>query len=215
MIDHNSSLTALKQQIQKHNIKLVIYDFDGVIFDLCWNHQETPHGFLNDLYDAINKIDSSIIQNKTEFITRLFPYPEINEIGLKYGRAVQLQVKKLYQEKETAALDLAVPNQEIIQLIKTISLPQAVWSNNCASTIEYLLKQAAIDHKISAIASLDKVIRAKPQGEGLQLIKKIHPNINHQQILFVGDSLISDQAAARNTGIRFYHYQKRNLGEGK
>jgi FMN phosphatase YigB (HAD superfamily) len=202
------SMNELKSIIKNGSIRLLIWDFDGVIFKLDWKYQSTPAEFLEELYEEINKIDNSIIKDKDEFISRLFPYPEINEVGIRHGKKAQDQVKFLYAKKESAALHRAIPNQQIIDFIRESKLSQAVWSNNLSSTIEYLLKEAGINNRINHISTFDKVIQSKPHIEGFEIIKNAYPETNTKNILLVGDSLISDKAAAENTGINFYHYAR-------
>lgn len=201
-------MTELTEFINKENIDLVVWDLDGVIFDLDWDYQETPQNFLQRLYNAIIKIDQSIIKDESEFIARLFPYPEINEIGIKYGKEAQLEVKSLYKDKEMFAIDRAFPHNDVIDFIKYLQKPQVIWSNNYSNTIEYLVKKAGIENNIEFIASLDKVILSKPDGEGFNLIQKQFPNIQKENMVIVGDSLKSDKVAAENSGIKFFHYIK-------
>ncbi|KKQ34887.1 MAG: hypothetical protein US52_C0043G0004 [candidate division WS6 bacterium GW2011_GWA2_37_6] len=201
-------MNNLKSTIETNSIKLLIWDFDGVIFDLDWNYQSTPAEFLTLLYEEINRIDNSIIKDKDEFIARLFPYPEMNEVGIKHGKEVQARVKSLYEAKESAALHRAVPNQQVIDFIRVSELPQSIWSNNLSSTIRQLLREAGIDEKIDQIASFEKVLLSKPHIEGFKIIKDAYPEIDLKNMLLVGDSLRSDKVAAENTGINFYYYKK-------
>jgi HAD superfamily hydrolase (TIGR01549 family) len=144
-----------------------------------------------------------------KFVSRLYPYPEINEVGLKYGKKAQDRVKLLYKKKETDARDRAKPNKRVIDLIKQTKLPQTIWSNNLLSTISYLLKKAYISDKIQVVSSLDMVIQSKPNIEGFEIIRKHYPNIDKDKILLIGDSLISDKVSAQKANIGFYHYKKR------
>jgi 3-deoxy-D-manno-octulosonate 8-phosphate phosphatase KdsC-like HAD superfamily phosphatase len=50
--------------IKNNKIELLVWDFDGVIYDLDWNYNETPEEFLKNLYSAINEIDKNIISDK-------------------------------------------------------------------------------------------------------------------------------------------------------
>lgn len=201
-------MKKLKSIMHRQAIELIIWDFDKVIFELDWAYQNTPGEFLADMYEKIKEIDSTIVGDKNEFVTRKFPYPEINELGRKHGKQMQDQIKFLYKRKESKALIKAIPNSEVIGFIQESDVPQAIWSNNLSVTIEQALQQAGIHGKISVISSLDKVIKSKPHAEGFEIIRKKHPNIDRKNILMVGDSLRSDKVAAKNAGIGFYHYQK-------
>ncbi len=199
-------MNKLKSIIKDKSIELLVWDFDGVIFDMDWYYQGTPYDLLEDLYEKINAIDNSIISDRDEFVARLFPYPEINEVGIRHGKDKQLEVKAIFKKKEAAALDRAVANQEVIDFIKDQTLPQAIWSNNLSSTIEYLLVKAEIDDKINIVSTLDKVIMSKPDIEGFEIIRKEYPKVSKDKILMIGDSLRSDKVGAENVGIGFYHY---------
>jgi HAD superfamily hydrolase (TIGR01549 family) len=201
-------MTELDKIINKEKIDLLIWDFDGVIYDLDWNYPNPSTGFVEQLYSKIAAIDKSIVKDKAEFIARKFPYPEINEIGIKHGREVQLEVKSLYLSREMSSADRAIPNPELIQFINKSQKHQVIWSNNYSDTINYLLNKAQIKDKIKLITSLDKVIMSKPNIEGFNLIKARFPLIKNENILLVGDSLISDKIAAQNSGIKFFRYIK-------
>lgn len=199
-------MKKLKSVIEDNSIELIIWDFDCVVFDLEWSYRGTVTDFLEQIYEEINKIDSSIIKDKDEFVVREFPYPEINEVGIRHGKNAQAQVKSLFEQKESSALHRAVPNQEVISFIRKSGLHQSIWSNNLSSTIEYLLKEAEIDNKIDQIPSFEKVLLSKPNIEGFKIISDEYPKIDKKNIIFVGDSLRSDKIAAENSGVCFYHY---------
>lgn len=201
-------MRKLSDYINNEKNDLIIWDFDGVIYDLDWYYPNHISDYFEILYSKINSIDRTIIKDKTEFIARLFPYPEINEVGVKYGREVQLDVKSLYLKREMTAVKRAIPNVEVIDFIKKLNKHQAIWSNNYSNTINYLLNKAGIKNKIEFIASFEKVILSKPNIEGFELIKANYPKINKGNILLVGDSLVSDKIAARDAGIKFFHYVK-------
>lgn len=198
----------LKEFVDREHIELIIWDLDGVIYDLDWFYPESPDVFLEKLYSKINAIDRSVIIDRAEFFSRRFPYPEINQIGIKYGKDIQLEVKSLYLDREMSAVDRAIPHLDVLDIIKSISLPQIIWSNNYINTIEYLLKKGGIEDKIEYIVSLDKVILSKPDIEGFKLIQDHYPDIKKEHMLLVGDSLISDKVAASVCGIKFYQYIK-------
>lgn len=199
-------MDKLTEFIEKNSIELVIWDFDGVIAFLDWNYKTTPEELLVDIYDRITAIDDSIVKDRSEFLTRLFPYPEINEVGIKHGREKQLKVKEVFEVKEASSIHRAKLNGEVVRFIDSLDIPQAIWSNNISKTIESVLETANIDDKISMVSSLDKVIRSKPDGEGFELIKNKFPEIKNNKIVFVGDSLISDKVAGKEVGINFWHY---------
>ncbi len=199
-------MVTLEKLMNSAEVDLVIWDLDGVIYTLDWFYENSPAEFLALLADEITKIDVSIIKDRSEFLARRFPYPEINEVGMKYGKEAQLQVKSLYLHKEMAAIERAIPHPEVIEFIKHLNKPQAVWSNNYAKTIEYLLEKAGVANKIEVTASLDKVVLSKPDKEGFNLIQSHFPTIQPGRMVLVGDSLVSDKVAAVNAGIKFYHY---------
>lgn len=201
-------MDELRKIINNRQIKLLIWDFDGVIFDLVWDFETSAKEFLAELYESINVIDSSIIEDKDDFIASLFPYPAINEVGIRHGKEVQDKVKALYERKESAAIHKAIPNQEAIDFIQKLELPQAIWSNNLSPTIKALLEEANIVDKISHLSTLDMVLESKPHIEGFKLIKDHYPDIRLENILFVGDSLRSDKIAAEKCGIGFWHYAR-------
>lgn len=201
-----SNMIKLAEIVNDKNIELVIWDFDGVICKLDWTYPTPSSELLKELCSKINDIDKSIIKDDAEFIARKFPYPEINEVGVKYGRETQLEVKSLYLKREMASVDRAIAFHEVIELIKKTSKPQAIWSNNYSNTIEYLLEKNGIKDRIGVIVSIDKVILSKPDIEGFALIKNRYPNIKKENIVLIGDSLVSDKVAAENSAIRFFHY---------
>ncbi|HRN86177.1 MAG TPA: HAD-IA family hydrolase [Candidatus Dojkabacteria bacterium] len=201
----------LEKYIEKNNIEFIIWDFDLVIFKLDWTKGETSYEFLGRLYSVFNDVDPELILDKDEFIYRLFPYTEIDLYFRKYGKSSIQKVIELFKERELIALEYAKPNNEIINLIKSTdaNISHAIWSNNNYKTIEYLLEKSGIKEKFEIIASLDNVEYPKPDVSGFEIINEKFGKPNKERILMVGDSLRSDKVAAENSGIKFFHYDKK------
>jgi HAD superfamily hydrolase (TIGR01549 family) len=201
-------MDELSEYIIKEKIELVVWDFDGVVYKLEWRNPKSSIDLVKDLYSKINSIDPSIIIDKDEFLSRLFPYPEIDEVGVRHGKEVQLKLKSLYLEVETANTDRAIQHPEVVAFISKLQKPQVIWSNNYSNTINYLLTKAGIKDRIELIVSSDKVIMSKPNPEGFDLIRARYPEIKNENILLVGDSLFSDKMAAQNANINFFYYKR-------
>ena len=199
----------LVQYIQKNNFKYIIWDFDLVIYKLDWSVGETSHDFLGRLYTIFNKVDPTLIQDKDEFIYRLFPYTEIDLYSRKHGRNAVQEVIDLFQKRELNGKDHAIPNAEVIDFIKSDKgIKHAIWSNNNLQTIEYLLKKSKILTRFETIATLDNVEYPKPDISGFEMIYDKFNKPDKKNILMVGDSLRSDKVGAQNAGIAFFHYDK-------
>lgn len=199
-------MEELNKVIKDKNIELLIWDFDGVIFKMNWNYPNSVDYLLLEVFEAINKIDTTIIEDKEEFIIRQFPYPEINKVGIKHGIQKQNLVKKVLKKRELDALHLAEPNHEVIKFLRQTDLTSIIWSNNDSSVIKELVEKEGILPKFKDIIGLDKVLLSKPEREGFELIKSDFSKVDNSNILFIGDSIRSDQAAAISAGINFYHY---------
>ena len=208
-------MTTIEQKlaayIQKNNIEYVIWDFDLVIYKLDWTKGETSYEFLAKLYSFFNDVDSKLILDKEEFIYRLFPYTEIDLYSRKHGKSSVQKVIDLFKERELNALKYAKPNNEVINLIKSIDtkIKHAIWSNNNYETITNLLEKSGIKDKFEIISTLDNVEFPKPDISGFRNIYKKFSNPEKSKILMVGDSLRSDKVAAQNAVIKFFHYDKK------
>ena len=200
----------LAKYIESNNFKYIVWDFDLVIYKLDWTKGETSYQFLERLYSVFHDIDPKLIQDKEEFINRLFPYTEIDLYSRKYGKSAVQKSIDLFQEREMNAIEYAIPNVDIIDFIKSSSenLKHAVWSNNNLKTIEYLLEQSKMTNEFVTIASLDNVKYPKPDISGFEKISDKLNNPDRNKMLMVGDSLRSDKIAAQNAGISFFHFIK-------
>jgi 5'-nucleotidase len=200
----------LNDFVKKNNFKYIIWDFDLVIYKLDWTRGETSHQFLTRLYKIFHEVDPDLINDKDEFIYRLFPYTEIDLYSKKYGKSAVKKVIDLFQERELNGIDYAVANNSVIDFIKSTdkNIKHAIWSNNNLQTIEYLLKKSKIENEFVTIATLDNVQFPKPDISGFETIYADFNNPDKSKILMVGDSLRSDKVAAENAGIAFFHYNK-------
>jgi len=204
-----SLVNSLRNHIESTGKQLLIWDFDQTIFTLDWFSGESIHDFLERIYNSINKVNSSIIKDKNEFIERLFPYPEIDMLGVQSGQDARAIPVDVMNKKEMANIDSAKPENDVINFIQDTrdKYNHVIWSNNTFESIKILLERVNLENIFSVIASLDILKRAKPDIEGFNKITKPFPNIAKESMLMIGDSLRSDKAAAENADIDFFHYK--------
>lgn len=147
------------------NIKVVIFDFDGTIFnlDVDWAELKNSLGLdQNDL--ALGEAIEQYHQEKSD---------KINVITDRELEAVGIQ-----------GLSEAVGNTFKSLLSKNYKL--AIFSRNSSKTIKKVLKNSRLDDNIY-IVGREEVNRLKPDKEGLEFILK-HYYVEPQEAVLVGDT---------------------------
>lgn len=202
-----SERKTLEAFLAAHPKKYLIFDFDETLFTL-----HLPWGeYLEDTYDLLKAYNADFfvkeaISNETNFqlinkFTREFG-PEPRDITLAYAK--KFEVEKLTGvspcKEQLAFLDAQHKNYDLF-----------VWTSNCTTTIEPILKEKGYHSMFKHIIGRDSVTYCKPDPDGFNQIKEfvvehIDSNVKLEDFLMIGDSN-SDEGAAYHSNIDFFRVQ--------
>lgn len=177
-----------KQVIQKQSIKLLILDCDGVMFDTS----EANRTYYNRLLLAVGLPEITdeqfaFAQMHTVFesVDYLFKTPKLIE-----------QAHQLRQQMSYASVIKEMRIEPSLKaVLKTVQpeLKTAVATNR-TDTMNRVLEEHGLTHFFDLVVTAMDVKRAKPHPDMLQKAMR-HFEMNSSQSLFVGDSLVDQQAA--------------------
>lgn len=174
----------------------LIFDFDETLIKLILPWDDAIKAIKNELtaldektYSDYheNKISHSLLQNK--YVSR-------------FGEKILRIIIKNEIEFETNNLQDAIPNPELLDLVKNLSGYELfIWSSNTKSTIERLLKKHGIFEKFKKLVTREDVALLKPEIDGFSVLHDT--GVTKENYLFIGDSEF-DRIAAEKIGIDFY-----------
>ena len=188
----------LKQNPKKH----LVFDFDGTIYRLNWEAEESVNDYRNRFWATIRDLDAELIKEmpspvpgKTEYI--------VNNAIKKHGDKAKEILFKLLESKEQTLIGSERPIEPIIDFIKKYNTDFTfhVWSSNMSSTVETTLKNNSLLQYFDLIICRDNVNQSKPDPEGFRLI--YDKSLPKSDYLMIGDA-DRDRGAAENAGIDFF-----------
>ncbi|MBW2146541.1 MAG: HAD family hydrolase [Deltaproteobacteria bacterium] len=184
-------------------IRVVAYDCDGVLFDSL----QANIAYYNELLarfgkppmgeDAVNIVHHETVARSVQFLFQ--GDPRMNEA---------LQVAKSLDYKPFLCMMTMEPHLvEVLQGLRT--RVKIAIATNRTSTIRPLLAETGLDKYFDLVVSALDVTNPKPHPEALRMVAG-HFNVEPRQVLFLGDSL-SDQQAAADAGVLFAAYKNPHL----
>ncbi len=208
----NSKLDELKLK----DIKLVIFDHDGIILDILDSVRKAtiaavnkfkeitaePHEILEELAHLIEKIQTIPIPKMILKANELFNVSFIDDITilkkLEIGAFIYTKFKN---DLKTAKIFEGI--EELIRFLAKKNKKLAVLTNNKKSYAIETLKRLNVfnlfDEK--SILGYNEVKNIKPDPEGLLKILEINGIKDHNEAIFIGD-MTSDAKAGRSANIR-------------
>jgi len=193
----------LKNYLTNNSKKHIIFDFDGVIFQLNW-YTNSLIDYKNKIWNAVAQIDGNLIDMVDDDIMANY---KLSDLAIKrYGQKAKDIIFKIYKEKESTLIDTAKPLLDTINFIKENKdkYTYHIWSNNMTNTLIEVLKSKNLVKYFETIIGRDQVDFAKPDIGGFNKIfdPKIH---DKSDFIMVGD-FKSDEISAINAGIDFVYY---------
>jgi len=178
------------------NIKAVIFDCDGVMFDTA----EANKRFYNELLEYFGKpplTDEQFTKVHMFTVSQALEYlfPEMESLDILYKRIKTIGYKKFikYMNMEEGFL-------ELLSQLKENNYIRGVATNR-TNTMEKVLIDYDLENEFDIVVSAADVELPKPAPD--QLIKIMdYFKLKKDEILFIGDSEY-DQLAASNAGTLF------------
>jgi HAD superfamily hydrolase (TIGR01509 family) len=189
-------------------IRCVIYDCDGVLFDSL----EANGRLYSDVCVALGRppltqeelhyIHSHTVFEALQFITR--NDPDLEEKARAILKQIDLRRYVRYLKMEPHLL-------EALNQLKERGILRAVNTNRTTS-MPYIMEDFKLGPYFDMVVTALDVKNPKPHPESVEKILAAL-NLKRGEVLFVGDSDV-DQGTARAAGVRFVAYKNREISDG-
>jgi HAD superfamily hydrolase (TIGR01549 family) len=194
------------------HVKLVIFDSDGVLFDIIEAVTETVRTGLEkynidaDLQDSVQEVSHMLEKAQTMAIPEMIlgakellqlnfvePFTILKRLRIAISFYGDFQIRK----KDCGLFEGI---DELIKGLASRNIKMAILSNNKRSLIIENLKKKNLLKYFDQILGFNEVSKVKPDPEGLLKILELE-KIKPQEALFIGD-MVTDIQAGQNAGIR-------------
>lgn len=192
-------------QKRKWNIRCVIYDCDGVLFDsieantrlyndLCFRVGRAP---LNE--EEIRYVHTHTVYESIHFMFR--QEEELEKRGLESLKQIDLRDYIVYLKMEPYLL-------QTLNLLKAQGILRAINTNRTTS-MKHVIERYHLGSFFEMVVTALDVKNPKPHPESVEkIIQKL--NLRKEEVVFVGDSEV-DQQTAKSSGVRFIAYKNREI----
>jgi phosphoglycolate phosphatase len=218
---------VVDNQIQYKDIKLVVFDKDGTLFDLhkYWSFvikqratyfaEKYGHSSKN-IFESLTKImglvNGNCISKKGPIGIRPRSYikNEVYNTLQKSGFNLSLndidigfnQVDRLVDMELNSLIDKLPGVDNLIKSLKNLGCYVTLATTDIQQRTIITLKHANMNSTFDFIIASDDVIESKPNREMIDKIIFQFSEINYSQVLLIGDSIV-DLEMAKNSGINF------------
>jgi HAD superfamily hydrolase (TIGR01509 family) len=195
----------MNPQIPNSKIRGVIYDCDGVLFDSI----EANKKLYNDLCASVGRNPLS-----EEEIKYVHMHTVYETIQLIFGKGNDLEKKALELVKGIDWRDYVTYLRmepyllQILNLLKTNGILRVINTNRTTS-MKYIMEHFHLGPFFDMVVTALDVKNPKPHPESVEMILQ-RLNLNKEEIVFVGDSEV-DQQAAKSSGVKFIAYKNRAI----
>jgi len=196
-------MNALNSRDLAKNIKVVIFDCDGVLFDSrqaninYYNHLLNRFG-LPPMKDS--QVEYIHMHTAEESIAFLFH-------GTPYLEQAQSYQKKMDYMPFIKDMVMEEGLKELLGLLKPRF--HLAMATNRSNTISEVIRQHGLEGFFDMVVSSLDVSRPKPHPESIEKILH-HFKVTPGQAVYVGDSLVDQQTAAAS-GVIFIAYKNKKL----
>lgn len=172
------------------NLKLVIFDMDGVLIDACEWHKIALNLALQELCNySISEEDHYSVFNGLPTKTKLAKLTEMGVVSK--NPKIHKEINNLKQEKtieiikEVAEYDMSKVN--LVNWLKLKGIKVACFTNSIRKTAELMLDKCGVLGELDLLVTNQDVKTPKPDPEGYLRVLK-HFNINPQDAIIIEDS---------------------------
>ncbi len=166
------------------------FDFDSTIVTMDVDWGQVRQDLLN------------FLRNNYQFDGDSYPIHQMIDVASeKHGPEVKQEAQILMQKHENNCS--FTNNQPLVNYLLQTDQPWAILSNNCASTIERILKDISLQPSLTL--AFEDIAQFKPHPDGIQIILD-HFSIQPNSLIFSGDK-ITDQQTAEACQVSFVYVQ--------
>ncbi len=188
------------------DIKCVIYDCDGVLFDSFEANQK----LYNDLCSMVGRCP--LKEEEIEYAHSHTVFEAIHYIfgedGFMEQKAFEL-IKKVDLRNYVSLLKMEPHLRQTLSLLKAGGIKRAINTNRTTS-MKYIMEDFNLWPFFNMVVTALDVKNPKPHPESIEKILQTL-NVNRNEAIFVGDSEV-DQKTAFSSGVRFVSYKNREIG---
>lgn len=198
---------SLEEYLEKNPKKYLIFDFDKTLYTL-----HLPWGeYLEHTYDLLKEYNpvffaKAAVNNESNFQL-------INKFTREFGpgpRDIALEYACTFEVEELTGVSPCQDQLDFLAKYKD-KYDLFVWTSNCTTTVEPILKEKGLHSLFELVVGRDTVTYCKPDPDGFSIIKRhVEANIEEdpqlEDFLMIGDSN-SDEGAAYHADIDFYRVQ--------
>ena len=189
------------------NVRCVIYDCDGVLFDSL----DANTRLYNDLCLAAGR--SPLIEEEMGYVHSHTVFEAIHflfkENPVSVEKALKL-LKELDVAKYIVYLKMEPHLLETLDVLKKRGVRRAINTNRTTSMKHIMERFHLWPHFDMVVTALD-VKHPKPHPESIEKIVN-HFGLSKEEVVLVGDSEV-DKQTARSSGILFVAYKNREIAE--
>ena len=188
------------------NYKAVLFDWDGTIVNTM--------GLIQKAHDHVRESFQLEPIDRSERVAVVFKsareaFPDL--YGDKAGEAERL-FYDFYHAHHRDFLEIFEDAQSLFQMIKDNGMALGIVSNKRHETLGEEIKASGLSDYIDSYIGAGKAARDKPAADPLLMcLKDINPDLNAEDILYVGDTE-TDLLCAQNAGsdcVYIHHYELR------
>jgi len=187
------------------NIKCVIYDCDGVLFDSFEANQK----LYDDLCTMVGRCplkaeEVEYAHSHTVFEAIHFIF---GENGFLEQKAFEL-IKQIDLRKYISLLKMEPHLRQVLNLLKAMGIKRAINTNRTTS-MKYIMEDFNLQPFFDLVVTALDVRNPKPHPESIEKIMNIL-NVTKNETVFIGDSEV-DQKTAVSSGIKFIAYKNKEI----
>ncbi|WP_371805741.1 HAD family hydrolase [Candidatus Lokiarchaeum ossiferum] len=199
--------------LKEKNIKLIIFDYDGVIYNMIEPLRHTveegvkkfslkSNGIQEDMREIFHVLEQALTRTVAD---QILDSKEMLDIKLLEGvpHLQRLRISAHFYGEFRARTKEPVLFDGIVELIKKLhkrGIKLTILSNSAKNYIVDTMKQYELEQYFNTILGAAEVVEVKPNPEGLNKILKME-NIEAKNTIFIGD-MISDLDAGKRAGIK-------------
>ncbi len=195
----------MNSQIEKQELKCVIYDCDGVLFDSF----EANTRLYNDLCALVGRVP--LRGDEMQYVHTHTVYEAIRFI---FGKEDGLEKKALESLKEVdlrnyiAYLKMEPHLFQTLQELKERGILRVINTNRTTS-MKHIMERFNLWPYFELVVTALDVKNPKPHPESIEKIIAAF-QLKKEEAVFVGDSDV-DQQTAESSGVRFIAYKNRGI----
>ncbi|MHA1732415.1 MAG: HAD family hydrolase [Promethearchaeota archaeon] len=194
------------------SIKLVIFDLDGVVFDVTdsirkaasdviekYGLKSTVEDTLGDLFHLIEKLQSVPIPKIILGSYELLRIPILEGISLIKRLRILMYFYSRYREyKDEARVFPSIPR--LVEDLFKSDVKLAVCTNQKRDYAREVLEQKNLNHFFDLIVGFNEVEKTKPDPEGiLKIVGDV--GVDASQVAYIGD-MVTDVQAGKAAGVK-------------